>query len=172
MQDLLINRIVALYRKHPRPSLFLFLFNAFSGLRLWALMWFNGTIDISLSRKPNLNLLHLRCFLATLVTFRPMRFLLFIVRKKKVALSLQDNASSEEHVVYVWDHFVSKAEAKNVFVMAHSYGGLSFVELVSSFCFFFISSLITFHSRPAGPHGASPMTFKSENSFTKQNVVC
>lgn len=29
MQELLINRIVALYRKHPRPSLFLFLFNAF-----------------------------------------------------------------------------------------------------------------------------------------------
>lgn len=50
---------------------------------------------------------------------------------------MQENASSEEHVVYVWDHFVSKAEAKNVFVVAHSYGGLSFVELVSTFCCFF-----------------------------------
>lgn len=29
MQDLLITRIVALYRKHPRPGLFLFLLNAF-----------------------------------------------------------------------------------------------------------------------------------------------
>lgn len=48
---------------------------------------------------------------------------------------LQDNASSEEHVLYVWDHFVSRAEAKNVFIMAHSYGGLSFVELVSVFRF-------------------------------------
>lgn len=44
---------------------------------------------------------------------------------------LQENGSSEEHVLYVWDHFVSDAAAKNVFIMAHSYGGLSFVELVS-----------------------------------------
>lgn len=44
---------------------------------------------------------------------------------------LQENGSSEEHVLYVWDHFVSKAAAKNVFIVAHSYGGLSFVELVS-----------------------------------------
>lgn len=46
---------------------------------------------------------------------------------------LQENGSSEEHVLYVWDHFVSKAAAKNVFIVAHSYGGLSFVELVSVF---------------------------------------
>lgn len=46
---------------------------------------------------------------------------------------LQENGSSEEHMLYVWDHFVSKAAAKNVFIIAHSYGGLSFVELVSSF---------------------------------------
>eukprot|EP00064_Thunnus_orientalis_P010758 superscaffoldBa00001489_g10785 len=43
----------------------------------------------------------------------------------------KENGSSEEHVLYVWDHFVSKAAAKNVFIVAHSYGGLSFVELVS-----------------------------------------
>lgn len=48
---------------------------------------------------------------------------------------LQENGSSEEHVLYVWDHFVSKAAAKNVFIMAHSYGGLSFVELVSVLVF-------------------------------------
>lgn len=48
---------------------------------------------------------------------------------------LQENGSSEEHVLYVWDHFVSKAAAKNVFIMAHSYGGLSFVELVSVLLF-------------------------------------
>lgn len=48
---------------------------------------------------------------------------------------LQENGSSEEHVLYVWDHFVSKAAAKNVFIIAHSYGGLSFVELVSVFVF-------------------------------------
>lgn len=61
---------------------------------------------------------------------------------------LQDNASSEEHVLYVWDHFVSRAEAKNVFIMAHSYGGLSFVELVSLFCFLLFLSLssVFFHA--------------------------
>uniref|UniRef100_H3CX09 ARB2 cotranscriptional regulator A n=1 Tax=Tetraodon nigroviridis TaxID=99883 RepID=H3CX09_TETNG len=46
-------------------------------------------------------------------------------------IPVRENASSEEHVVYVWDHFVSKAEAKNVFIMAHSYGGLSFVDLMN-----------------------------------------
>ncbi|XP_075899979.1 cotranscriptional regulator ARB2A homolog isoform X2 [Nelusetta ayraudi] len=46
-------------------------------------------------------------------------------------IPVRDNASSEEHVLYVWDHFVSRAEAKNVFIMAHSYGGLSFVELMN-----------------------------------------
>lgn len=48
---------------------------------------------------------------------------------------LKENTSSEEHVLYVWDHFVSKAAAKNVFIIAHSYGGLSFVELVSVLVF-------------------------------------
>ncbi|KAK1892199.1 Cotranscriptional regulator FAM172A, partial [Dissostichus eleginoides] len=43
-----------------------------------------------------------------------------------------ENSSSEEHVLYVWDHFVSQAKAKNVFIMAHSYGGLSFVELYTN----------------------------------------
>lgn len=46
----------------------------------------------------------------------------------------QENGSPEEHVLYAWDHFVSKAAARNVFVVAHSYGGLSLVELVSC-CF-------------------------------------
>nr|XP_020450297.1 protein FAM172A isoform X4 [Monopterus albus] len=44
---------------------------------------------------------------------------------------IRENSSSEDHVLYVWDHFVSKAAAKNVFIMAHSYGGLSFVELMN-----------------------------------------
>lgn len=48
----------------------------------------------------------------------------------------QENGSSEEHVLYVWDHFVAKAAAKHVFIVAHSYGGLSFVELVSILFYF------------------------------------
>ncbi|XP_054628478.1 cotranscriptional regulator FAM172A homolog isoform X3 [Dunckerocampus dactyliophorus] len=46
-------------------------------------------------------------------------------------IPIRENTSSEEHVLYVWDHFVSKAAAKNVFIVAHSYGGLSFVELMN-----------------------------------------
>ncbi|XP_013867971.1 cotranscriptional regulator ARB2A homolog isoform X3 [Austrofundulus limnaeus] len=46
-------------------------------------------------------------------------------------IPIRDNGSSEDHVLYVWDYFVSKAAAKNVFIMAHSYGGLSFVELIN-----------------------------------------
>uniref|UniRef100_A0A3P9INH2 Family with sequence similarity 172 member A n=1 Tax=Oryzias latipes TaxID=8090 RepID=A0A3P9INH2_ORYLA len=46
-------------------------------------------------------------------------------------IPIRGSASSEEHVLYVWDYFVSKALAKNVFIVAHSYGGLSFVELMN-----------------------------------------
>lgn len=49
---------------------------------------------------------------------------------------LQENSSSEEHTLYVWDHFISRSHAKNIFVVAHSYGGLSFVELVSVYVVF------------------------------------
>lgn len=56
---------------------------------------------------------------------------------------LQENGSSEEHVLYVWDHFVSKAAAKNVFIVAHSYGGLSFVELVSVFHLSLLPSIVS-----------------------------
>ncbi|XDV20271.1 hypothetical protein PO909_025622 [Leuciscus waleckii] len=40
-----------------------------------------------------------------------------------------ENSSPEEHTLYVWDHFISKSLAKNVFIVAHSYGGLSYVNL-------------------------------------------
>ncbi|KAK5598878.1 hypothetical protein CRENBAI_002662 [Crenichthys baileyi] len=45
-------------------------------------------------------------------------------------IPIRENSSSEEHVLYVWDQFVFKAAAKNIFIIAHSYGGLSFVELI------------------------------------------
>ncbi|XP_029618005.1 cotranscriptional regulator ARB2A homolog isoform X2 [Salmo trutta] len=45
-------------------------------------------------------------------------------------IPIRENGSPEEHVLYAWDHFVSKAAARNVFVVAHSYGGLSLVELL------------------------------------------
>lgn len=45
---------------------------------------------------------------------------------------LQENGSPEEHAIYVWDHFIAQSAAENVFFVAHSYGGLAFVELVSA----------------------------------------
>ncbi|KAJ8414937.1 hypothetical protein AAFF_G00024600 [Aldrovandia affinis] len=45
-------------------------------------------------------------------------------------IPIRENSSPEEHAIYVWDYFVSKSVAKNVFFVAHSYGGLSFVELM------------------------------------------
>ncbi|XP_072214966.1 cotranscriptional regulator ARB2A isoform X7 [Excalfactoria chinensis] len=42
----------------------------------------------------------------------------------------EDNGSPEEHTIYVWDHFISQSAAENVFFVAHSYGGLAFLELM------------------------------------------
>ncbi|KAB5528438.1 hypothetical protein PHYPO_G00140180 [Pangasianodon hypophthalmus] len=45
-------------------------------------------------------------------------------------IPIRENSSPEEHTLYVWDHFISRSLAKNIFVVAHSFGGLSFVELM------------------------------------------
>ncbi|XP_074851429.1 cotranscriptional regulator ARB2A isoform X2 [Carettochelys insculpta] len=50
--------------------------------------------------------------------------------KETVQLYIRDNGSPEEHVIYVWDHFIAQSAAENVFFVAHSYGGLAFVELM------------------------------------------
>ncbi|XP_031753811.1 cotranscriptional regulator FAM172A homolog isoform X4 [Xenopus tropicalis] len=44
--------------------------------------------------------------------------------------AMKDNGSPEEHALYVWDNFISKAAAENILFVAHSYGGLTFVELM------------------------------------------
>ncbi|XP_067263319.1 cotranscriptional regulator ARB2A homolog isoform X4 [Chanodichthys erythropterus] len=44
-------------------------------------------------------------------------------------IPIRENSTPEEHTVYVWDQFISKSLAKNIFIVAHSYGGLSFVNL-------------------------------------------
>ncbi|XP_039401311.1 cotranscriptional regulator FAM172A isoform X6 [Mauremys reevesii] len=49
--------------------------------------------------------------------------------KETVQLYIRDNGSPEEHAIYVWDHFIAESAAENVFFVAHSYGGLAFVEL-------------------------------------------
>ncbi|XP_030637741.1 cotranscriptional regulator ARB2A homolog isoform X2 [Chanos chanos] len=50
--------------------------------------------------------------------------------KETEQIFIRDNKSPEEHTRYVWDHFISKSLAKNVFFVAHSYGGLCFVDLM------------------------------------------
>ncbi|XP_019339008.1 cotranscriptional regulator FAM172A isoform X6 [Alligator mississippiensis] len=50
--------------------------------------------------------------------------------KETVQLYIRDNGSPEEHAIYVWDHFIAQSAAENTFFVAHSYGGLAFVELM------------------------------------------
>ncbi|XP_072462262.1 cotranscriptional regulator ARB2A isoform X11 [Notamacropus eugenii] len=50
--------------------------------------------------------------------------------KEMVPLYIRDNGSPEEHLIYVWDHFITHSAAENTFFVAHSYGGLAFVELM------------------------------------------
>ncbi|XP_078009262.1 cotranscriptional regulator ARB2A isoform X6 [Phascolarctos cinereus] len=50
--------------------------------------------------------------------------------KEMIPLYIRDNGSPEEHLIYVWDHFITHSAAENTFFVAHSYGGLAFVELM------------------------------------------
>ncbi|KAG8456378.1 hypothetical protein GDO86_002237 [Hymenochirus boettgeri] len=50
--------------------------------------------------------------------------------KETLQVYIRENGSPEEHALYVWDNLISKAPAENVFFVAHSYGGLTFVELM------------------------------------------
>ncbi|XP_032829609.1 cotranscriptional regulator ARB2A homolog isoform X2 [Petromyzon marinus] len=46
--------------------------------------------------------------------------------------SVKGNESPEEHVKYVWKHFVDKSVAKKIFVVAFSYGGAAVVNLINN----------------------------------------
>ncbi|XP_062873965.1 cotranscriptional regulator ARB2A homolog isoform X3 [Trichomycterus rosablanca] len=50
--------------------------------------------------------------------------------RKTERVLIRENGSHEDHTLYVWDHFISRSLAEHIFVVAHSYGGLSFVELM------------------------------------------
>ncbi|XP_072922581.1 cotranscriptional regulator ARB2A homolog isoform X4 [Hemitrygon akajei] len=50
--------------------------------------------------------------------------------KETKHIPIRDNSTPEEHALYVWDHFISRSSAKNVVFVAHSYGGLVFLELM------------------------------------------
>ena len=42
------------------------------------------------------------------------------------------NSSPEEHTLYVWDNFVANSRAKDILIVAHSYGGVCTMELLAS----------------------------------------
>ena len=46
-------------------------------------------------------------------------------------LFFKGSESPERHFVYVCEHFISKAAAQKIVVVAHSYGGVVIVEGVS-----------------------------------------
>ena len=48
------------------------------------------------------------------------------------SVSLQGSSSPEDHATYVWQHIIQKSVAKEVYIVAHSYGGIVTVHLVYS----------------------------------------
>ncbi|MBN3300120.1 F172A protein, partial [Amia calva] len=50
--------------------------------------------------------------------------------KETEQIPIRENSSPDEHAIYVWDNFIAKSAARNIFFVAHSYGGQSFVELM------------------------------------------
>eukprot|EP00949_MAST-11_sp_MAST-11-sp1_P005061 g5061.t1 len=45
----------------------------------------------------------------------------FAVKQKKIKVAFSETPS--RHLVYVWDHYIQKARAKSIFVLAHGQGG-------------------------------------------------
>lgn len=45
----------------------------------------------------------------------------------------QEYGTPEKHFSYVWKNVIEKANARKIFVVAHSYGGYLVVDYVSSF---------------------------------------
>jgi len=50
------------------------------------------------------------------------------INGKRVPIARSE--SPEAHYLYVWDTFVSKAQAKHVLMVSHSYGGVSTINLI------------------------------------------
>lgn len=54
------------------------------------------------------------------------------VNKKKKPIPIQGNSTPEEHMETVWREFVQRCNAKHVAIVAHSYGGVSTLELAKN----------------------------------------
>lgn len=53
-------------------------------------------------------------------------------KKGTEKFSIDGSESPEAHTVYVWDNFVCKSAAQDVFFVSHSYGGKCTVSLIKS----------------------------------------
>lgn len=43
---------------------------------------------------------------------------------------IQGSSTPEAHGIYLWKHFILKAKAKDIHIVAHSHGGIVSVEMV------------------------------------------
>ncbi|XP_051782039.1 putative protein FAM172B [Erpetoichthys calabaricus] len=51
--------------------------------------------------------------------------------KRFIPLAKRGSTTPEEHVQYIWDHFIANSSANQIAVVAHGYGGLVFMDLLS-----------------------------------------
>uniref|UniRef100_A0AAV1VP25 non-specific serine/threonine protein kinase n=1 Tax=Peronospora matthiolae TaxID=2874970 RepID=A0AAV1VP25_9STRA len=49
---------------------------------------------------------------------------------RSATFSIRENSSPDEHMLYVWDNIISRAQARNVYVLAYSFGAKSVVTLI------------------------------------------
>ncbi|RQM14424.1 hypothetical protein KXD40_002693 [Peronospora effusa] len=45
---------------------------------------------------------------------------------------IRGNSSPDEHILYMWDHIVSRAQARNVYMLAYSFGARSVLTLIQN----------------------------------------
>lgn len=47
---------------------------------------------------------------------------------------IRGSESPENHTLYVWDNFIQKSQARDVVIVAHSYGGVCTMNLLKYRC--------------------------------------
>ena len=52
------------------------------------------------------------------------------MRINSKAVPIRGSSSPEEHTLSVWDEFISQSNAKDIVIVAHSYGGVCTMNLL------------------------------------------
>lgn len=55
------------------------------------------------------------------------------VKEGNTKKKIRGSESPEEHMLYLWEKFVQPSKAKNIAIVAHSYGGVSTLHLVNTY---------------------------------------